>query len=213
MHLDKNPAYNLTIPLVLRVFPETRLIVALRDPRDVVLSCYLRYLPLNAVSVRFLDVRRTAERYALDMSAWLKFRELIETPWCEVRYEDTVANLESQARRALETLGLPVERQVLAYRERLAARQARDQPDLRGGRPADLHQRDRPVAELRQTLEPALEMLAVRARVWVRGLTAAELKFDQRSLHARGPAWLRRVAPRRRALASRGVRRRGRRRA
>ena len=48
MHLDKNPAYNLTIPLVLRLFPETRLIIALRDPRDVVLSCYLRYLPLNA---------------------------------------------------------------------------------------------------------------------------------------------------------------------
>ena len=56
MHLDKNPAYNLTIPLVLRFFPETRLIVALRDPRDVVLSCYLRYLPLNSVSVRFLDI-------------------------------------------------------------------------------------------------------------------------------------------------------------
>src|SRR5690606_42094930 len=57
VHLDKNPAYNLTLPLMLRLFPETRLIVALRDPRDVVLSCYLRYLPLNAVSVRFLDVQ------------------------------------------------------------------------------------------------------------------------------------------------------------
>src|SRR5262249_41926337 len=27
MHLDKNPAYNLLIPLVLRFFPETRLII------------------------------------------------------------------------------------------------------------------------------------------------------------------------------------------
>lgn len=121
MHLDKNPAYNLTIPVVLRVFPETRLIVALRDPRDVVLSCYLRYLPLNAVSVRYLDVRRAAERYALDMTAWLKFRELIETPWRQVRYEDTVANLPGQARAALETLGLPWNDQVLGYRERLTA--------------------------------------------------------------------------------------------
>ena len=119
MHLDKNPAYNLTIPLVLRVLPEARLIIALRDPRDVVLSCYLRYLPLNAVSVRFLDVKRTAERYALDMSAWLKFRDLIETPWCEVRYEDTVADLEAQARRSLDTLGVPWDNQVLNYRDRL----------------------------------------------------------------------------------------------
>jgi tetratricopeptide (TPR) repeat protein len=119
MHLDKNPAYNLTIPLVLRVFPETRLVIALRDPRDVVLSCYLRYLPLNFVSVQFLDVRRTAERYALDMGAWLKFRDLIGTPWCEVRYEDTVADIAREARRALETLGLKWDDQVLDYRQRL----------------------------------------------------------------------------------------------
>ena len=38
MHLDKNPAYNLMVPLMLRIFPEARLIVALRDPRNVVLS-------------------------------------------------------------------------------------------------------------------------------------------------------------------------------
>ncbi len=119
MHLDKNPAYNLTIPLVLRVFPEAKLIVALRDPRDVVLSCYLRYLPLNNVSVRFLDVERTAERYALDMTAWLKYRELVDVPWCEIRYEDTVANLETQARRALDALGLTWDNQVLNYRQRL----------------------------------------------------------------------------------------------
>ncbi len=119
MHLDKNPSYNLMIPLMLRVFPETQLIVALRDPRDVVLSCYLRYLPLNAVSVHFLDLERTAKRYALDMSAWLKFREIVETPWCEIRYEDTVADLESQARRALDFLDLTWDEQVLNYRERV----------------------------------------------------------------------------------------------
>ena len=118
MHLDKNPAYNLTIPLALRVFPETRLIIALRDPRDVVLSCYMRYLPLNAVSVRFLDIERTAERYALDMKAWLKFRDFIDVPWCAVRYEDIVANFEPQARRVLATLGLPWDEQVLKYRQR-----------------------------------------------------------------------------------------------
>jgi tetratricopeptide (TPR) repeat protein len=120
VHLDKNPAYNLVIPLVLRVFPEIRLVIALRDPRDVVISCYLRYLPLNAVSVRFLDIERTAERYTLDMNAWLKLREIVDVPWCEVRYEDTVADLERQARRALETLDLDWEEQVLNYRERLS---------------------------------------------------------------------------------------------
>ena len=119
VHLDKNPAYNPTLPLMLRVLPETRVVVALRDPRDVVLSCYLRYLPLNAISVRFLTPERTAERYALDMRAWLRLRSMIETPWCEVRYEDTVADPAAQASRVFDTLGLAWEDDVLRYRERL----------------------------------------------------------------------------------------------
>lgn len=121
MHLDKNPSYNLVLPLVLRLFPETRLIVALRDPRDVVLSCYLRHLPLNAVSVNFLDVRRTAEKYVRDMASWLRFRELVESSWCEIRYEDVVADAAAQARKALGTLDLSWSDDVLKYRERLSA--------------------------------------------------------------------------------------------
>ena len=35
LHLDKNPAMNLMIPPMRRVFPELKLVVALRDPRDV----------------------------------------------------------------------------------------------------------------------------------------------------------------------------------
>ncbi len=120
MHLDKNPGYLLSLPLVLRLFPETRLIVALRDPRDVVLSCYLRYLPFSAVSVRFLTLERTAQRYALEMRAWLKLRAMINNPWCEIRYEDTVHDLESQARKSLDMLGLAWDSQVLNYRDRLA---------------------------------------------------------------------------------------------
>ena len=69
--------------------------------------------------MRFLDTKRTAERYALDMTAWLKYREMIDMPWCEIRYEDTVADAEKQARRALDTLSLPWDDQVLGYRQRL----------------------------------------------------------------------------------------------
>ena len=122
LHLDKNPAYNLAIPIMLRLFPETRLLVALRDPRDVVISCYLRYLPLNPVSVRFLTLERTVERYLLDMQAWLKFRDMVQVPWCEVRYEDAVADLPSQARRMLQTLRLNWDEQVLHYRDRARTR-------------------------------------------------------------------------------------------
>jgi len=120
VHLDKNPTLTLVIPGFLRLFPETRVLIALRDPRDIVISCFMQYLPLNANSVCFLTLERTAQRYAIDMGIWQKLRGTIASPWLEVRYEDTVADLEREAKRALEFLGLAWEPQVLNYRERLS---------------------------------------------------------------------------------------------
>jgi len=120
VHLDKNPPLTVVLPGFLRLFPEARLLIALRDPRDVVISCFMQYLPLNSNSVYFLTLERAAQRYENDMAMWRKLREKIASPWLEVRYEDTVRNLEEQARRALAFLGLPWEPSVLGYRERLS---------------------------------------------------------------------------------------------
>jgi len=106
----------------LRLFPEARVLIALRDPRDTIISCFMQYLPLNPNSVCFLTLERTAERYAIDMGVWRKLREIIASPWLEVRYEDTVASLEKETRRALDFLELPWEPEVLNYRERLTTK-------------------------------------------------------------------------------------------
>ncbi len=119
VHLDKNPPLTLVLPGFLRLLPEARTLVALRDPRDVVVSCFMQYLPLNPNSVCFLTLERTAQRYANDMAVWRKLRSTIASPWLELRYEDTVTNLEKEARRAVEFLGLPWEDRVLGYRDRL----------------------------------------------------------------------------------------------
>jgi hypothetical protein len=119
IHLDKNPTLTLLIPGMLRLFPETMLLIALRDPRDVVVSCFMQYLPLNPNSVCFLTLEHTARRYAHDLNIWIRFREIIGSPWLEVRYEDCVARLEHEARRALEFLALPWDEGVMSYRERL----------------------------------------------------------------------------------------------
>jgi thioredoxin-like negative regulator of GroEL len=119
VHLDKNPTMTLLLPGMLRLFPEAKLLIALRDPRDVIVSCFMQYLPLNSNSVCFLTLERAARRYAQDMRTWLKLRERVRSQWLEVRYEDCVNQLEREARRALEFLELPWDPQVLGYRERL----------------------------------------------------------------------------------------------
>ena len=54
------------------------------------------------------------------MGAWLHLRAVLpEDRWLEIRYEDLLADLPGQARRAISFLDLPWEAEVLNYRERV----------------------------------------------------------------------------------------------
>jgi tetratricopeptide (TPR) repeat protein len=121
--LDKNPSPTARLPLWLRVFPELRVLIALRDPRDVVLSCYFQNIPLNAANVNFLSFEHLAKHYADLMDIWLAVREWEGFAWLEVRYEDTVAALEKEGRRVTEFLGLAWEAGQTRFYEKSRTKQ------------------------------------------------------------------------------------------
>jgi tetratricopeptide (TPR) repeat protein len=109
--IDKNPAQLMQLALWLRVFPELRLLVALRDPRDVVISSYFLYLPANPASVQFLDWETTARHYSEFMQLWLKMRAVLPPDcWLECRYEDMVTDAEAETARVAGFLGISGEK-------------------------------------------------------------------------------------------------------
>jgi hypothetical protein len=116
--IDKNPSIHVLIPAFVRIFPEIKLLVALRDPRDVVLSCFMQpHLPISNGSVTFLELESTVKIYARVMGIWQTLKPLIKNPCLEVRYEDMVNDLESVARRTLDFLGVPWDARVLGFDE------------------------------------------------------------------------------------------------
>ena len=88
--IDKNPSLLLLIPIYLRLVPNAKFLVALRDPRDILVSCMMTYFPLNDFSVDFLDLESGANRIATDLQSWAALREHLPGNWCEIRYEDFV---------------------------------------------------------------------------------------------------------------------------
>ncbi|WP_425398634.1 tetratricopeptide repeat-containing sulfotransferase family protein [Aeoliella sp.] len=120
--LDKSPEAIRLVPTIARVFSWAKLIVAIRDPRDVCLSCFMQPLPLNGVSVCFLELQSTIKRYASVMQAWLRFRRVVELPWRETRYEDVIQNLESEVRAVGAFLDLPHESQMLQTQQTARSR-------------------------------------------------------------------------------------------
>jgi tetratricopeptide (TPR) repeat protein len=114
--LDKNPALNVLIPAVVRIFPEARFLVALRDPRDVCLSCFMQPLPINPVSSAYLTLEGAATQYASVMGFWRAMLPRMRNPHLDVRYEHLVDDLEAVARRVLDFLGVAWDERVLQYR-------------------------------------------------------------------------------------------------
>jgi hypothetical protein len=113
--IDKNPSMTALIPAVLRVNPQAKFMVALRDPRDVCLSCFMQPLPINPVSSSFLTLEGTVDEYCSLMGFWLEIRSKLPTPALEVRYEDVVDDVRTQADRTLSHLGLAWEPGVLNF--------------------------------------------------------------------------------------------------
>jgi tetratricopeptide (TPR) repeat protein len=115
--VDKNPSLTYLIPAMARIFPEVKLLIALRDPRDVCLSCYMQSLTAGQVSTAYLTLEDTVEEYAALMGTWMTIKPMIKSAYLEVKYEDLVENLENTARRALEFLGMPWDAGVLRFDE------------------------------------------------------------------------------------------------
>lgn len=120
--VDKFPLNIAHLGLANALFPEARVLVALRDPRDACLSCFMQRFRYTDAMVNFCDLQRTAKTYAAVMDLWRHYREALILPWHEVRYEDMVEDFEGVLRGVLEFIGLPWHDDVLAYREK-AARQ------------------------------------------------------------------------------------------
>ncbi|MGA2029953.1 MAG: sulfotransferase, partial [Verrucomicrobiota bacterium] len=114
--IDKNPSLTFLVPALVRIFPEIKLLIALRDPRDVVLSCFMQpFFQIAQTNSAYLTLEGTAEEYAAVMGVWCAVKSLLKNPWLEVRYEDMVDNLESVARKTLDFLDVPWDERVLGF--------------------------------------------------------------------------------------------------
>lgn len=114
--VDKNPALTPLVHYFINLFAGSRLLFCLREPKDVMISCYSQELPVNKVSVQFLDWRTCWEFFQISMEIWLRVRDLLDGDFMEVRYEELVGDHQRTMRGVIEHLGLPWSEQISGYR-------------------------------------------------------------------------------------------------
>ena len=106
MFIDKMPLNTVLLPLIHRLFPDAKILFALRDPRDVVLSCFRRRFGMNPAMYQMLTLRGAADYYDTVMNLGVRYRELMPLKLREARYEALVEDFEGEARQHAAFLGL-----------------------------------------------------------------------------------------------------------
>ncbi len=117
--VDKLPQNYFYIPMILKALPNARIVHLTRDPMD---ACFASYKQLFADaylhSYDLEEMARHHVRYRRLMDAW---RERFPGRFVDIAYEETVSDLEPNARRLIEFLGLPWEDACLRFHEQKQA--------------------------------------------------------------------------------------------
>lgn len=104
--VDKNPLTMLRLPLLRRVFPNSRIIFVVRHPCDVLLSCYMQHFSEPAFTVLCSTIGRLAQGYIRATQFWWNQVEVLDAPVHEWRYESALEDFDGEVRRLADYLGL-----------------------------------------------------------------------------------------------------------
>lgn len=91
--VDAQPLNALKLPLIAKLFPDAKVVILLRDPRDVVLSCYRSHFAMNTVNFEFLTPESATEFYEAVMRIVAAGREKLALHEHVVRFEDGDAGI------------------------------------------------------------------------------------------------------------------------
>jgi Flp pilus assembly protein TadD len=120
--IDKQPLSSMKLPVIAKLFPNAKILFAIRDPRDVVLSCFRRQFTLNPAMFEFLDVKGAAQFYAAVMRLSAIYRQLFQQPWHEVKYERLVETFDAEASAACDFIGLQWTDEMRSFAEKARQR-------------------------------------------------------------------------------------------
>ncbi len=104
--VDMNPFNGIKLPIIARLFPEARILVMRRDPRDVVLSCFRINFTPSPASWAFSDLEDAARHYVAQMALTELCMARLPLAFHEVRYDRLVTDFEPTVRAVAEFIGL-----------------------------------------------------------------------------------------------------------
>ncbi len=104
--VDMDPLKGTRLPLISRLFPDARILLLRRDPRDVVWSCFHTNFALTNAAMDFTTLERAARHYDAMMRVIDGAQDRLPLHVCEVRYEALIGDFDAETRAMCAFAGL-----------------------------------------------------------------------------------------------------------
>ncbi|HEX3673267.1 MAG TPA: sulfotransferase [Rhizomicrobium sp.] len=119
--VDKMPLNTVLLPLVAKLFPTAKILFALRDPRDVVLSCFRRRFGMTAQMYELTSLETAVSYYDAVMGLGEIYRDKLGLDTTDTRHEDLLADFDAETRRLCQFLGLEWREEMKNFASRARA--------------------------------------------------------------------------------------------
>ncbi|HEX6860546.1 MAG TPA: sulfotransferase [Caulobacteraceae bacterium] len=113
--IDKFPFNAACLAHIARLFPDAKVLFALRDPRDVILSCFRTPFRINGTVYELLRIENAGRFYASYMRAAHQMRRVTPLPCLDTRHEDLLDDYAGEVRRICDFVGVDLRPQMLAF--------------------------------------------------------------------------------------------------
>ena len=109
------------LPLIRRLFPHARTVLAVRHPCDTVLSCFQQQFRAPDLALICRDLPTLAQNFRTAFDFWYAQLPLLGVATLEIRYETLVADFATEVRRLAAFLELPWDEVLLTPAEHARA--------------------------------------------------------------------------------------------
>lgn len=120
--VEKVPLYSEILCLIAKLFPEAKIVFAIRDPRDIVLSCFRRRFSFTPQMYELNTLEGAAVYYDATMQLLELYRSKLALPLYEIHHENLVADFARETTALCNFIGAAPDVALGRYAERLGGR-------------------------------------------------------------------------------------------
>ena len=126
--IDKTPLNIIEIGFINRIFPNSKFILMLRHPCDVVLSCVMADFKINEAMANFYTLEDSTFFYNEIFSLWKHYTEEMDITFHKLKYEDLVLNFQPTLVNLLKFLNLEWEDNLINFNKKALERKKINTP-------------------------------------------------------------------------------------